>query len=213
MKVEIYSDVVCPWCYLGERRFARALEGFTESDEVEVVFRPFQLDPEMPESPIPLRRYLEGRFGGSAGGMQARITAIGAQEGIRFDWERALAVNTRTAHRLLRYAERHHGGGVQRRLAEALFAAHFTRGIDISDHAALVELAVEAGMDARRTRRYLDSGEGAAELAEDLALARGLGIQAVPTFVFDEHYLVEGAQPVELFAQVLEEVLTREEED
>ena len=117
MKVEIYSDVVCPWCYIGERRFARALAAFGGGD-VEVVFRPFQLDPAAPTAAEPIARYLERRFGARAGSMLGSVSAAAAAEGITMDWDRALAANTRTAHRLLGLAEREYGAGTQRALAE-----------------------------------------------------------------------------------------------
>lgn len=206
MKVEIYSDVVCPWCYIGERRFARALAAFPRAGEVEVVFRPFQLDPGASTTAVPTARHLASRYGARAEGMMQNVTQVGAQEGIAFRFDRALAVNTRTAHRLLRLAEREHGPAVQRALAERLFDAHFTEGVDIGDRARLVELAAAAGMDAERVRGYLASGEGDAELGAELDEARALGVQAVPTFVFDGQYVVEGGQPASVFLQVLEEV-------
>ncbi len=206
MKVEIYSDVVCPWCYIGERRFERALAAFPGAAEVEVVFRPYQLDPSTPETAQPIAEYLQRRFGRPAGGMMAQVGAAAAGEGITVDWDRALAVNTRTAHRLLRLAEREYGPAVQRALMDRLFDAHFSRGGDVSDHAQLTELAAAAGMDADRVRAYLASGEGAEELEAEFAEARALGVQAVPTFVFDGQYVVEGGQPASTFLQVLEEV-------
>lgn len=206
MKVEIYSDIVCPWCYIGERRFARALSGFPHADDVEIVFRPFQLDPGAPTAAVPTAQHLAARYGARAEAMMQNVTQVGASEGITFRFDRALAVNTRTAHRLLRLAEREHGPAVQRALAERLFDAYFTQGADIGDQAQLVALAASAGMDAERARAYLASGEGDAELGAELEEARALGVQAVPTFVFDGQYVVEGGQPASVFLQVLEEV-------
>ena len=209
MKVEIYSDVVCPWCYIGERRFERALAAFPAAGDVEVVFRPYQLDPSTPETAVPTMQYLERRFGRPVNGMVDQVTAAAAAEGITMDFDRALAVNTRTAHRLLRLAEREYGPAVQRALMDALFDAHFSGGGDVSDHALLTTLAEGAGMDADRVRGYLASGEGAAALATEFAEARALGIKAVPTFVLDGQYMVEGGQPASTFLQVLEEVQRR----
>jgi len=210
MKVEIYSDVVCPWCYIGERRFERALAAFPGGADVEVVFRPFQLDPGTPDTPAPIAQYLTRRFGGrSIAPMLARVSEAAAGEGIAVDWDRAIAVNTRTAHRLLRLAEREYGAAVQRALAERLFEAHFTRGGNVADHALLAELAASVGMDAERVRGYLASNEGAEELEREFDDARRLGVQAVPTFVFEGQYVVEGGQPASTFLQVLEEVQRR----
>ena len=209
MLVEIYSDVVCPWCYIGERRFAKALDSFTGADDVEVVFRPFQLDPDAASTPSPLLDSLRAKFGPNARAMTERVTAAGAGEGIQFRWEDAVAVNTLTAHRLLRLAEQEYGTGVQRALAERLFEAHFTLGANIADPALLTTLAVAVGMDRERVERYLASDEGLAETLDALRHARELGITAVPSFVFDGQYLVEGGQPAETFVAVLNEVAER----
>jgi predicted DsbA family dithiol-disulfide isomerase len=209
LKVEIYSDVVCPWCYIGERRFERARAAFPGGREIDVVFRPFQLDPGAPEAGVPIARYLATRFGRPVDSMLARVTEAAAGEGITMDWDRAIAVNTRTAHRLLRLAELEYGPAVQHALVEKLFDAHFTRGGNVADHAQLTALATSVGMDAERVRAYLDSGEGSAELEAELDHARQLGVQAVPTFVFDGRYAVEGGQPASVFLRVLEEVERR----
>ena len=206
MKVEIYSDVVCPWCYIGKMRFERALADFPGRDAVEVVYRPYQLDPNAPKVSQPLRDYLGRRFGANAVGMQGAVGRAATSEGITIDWERAIAANTFDAHRLLQRALREHGSAVQRDLVGRLFDAHFSRGIDVGDTVQLVALASAAGMDAEATRAFLASGEGVAELRQELAAARGLGVQAVPTFVFDEQYVVEGGQPTPVFARVLSEL-------
>jgi predicted DsbA family dithiol-disulfide isomerase len=211
MKVEIYSDVMCPWCYIGERRFTRALAAFPGSEAVEVVFRPYQLDPGAPEKAVPLKRYLTERYGPRSEAMLSQVSAAASGERITIDWENAQSVNTRTAHRLLRLAEREYGPDVQRALLERLFDAHFSKGGDVADTDLLTRLAVEAGMDEQRVRDYLASGEGAAELEREFDHARALGVRSVPTFVFDGQYAVEGAQPASTFLQVLEEVRQRSE--
>ena len=206
MKVEIYSDVVCPWCYIGKRRFTRALEQFAGDDVVDVVFRPYQLDPGAPATAVPLLQYLQGRYGGSVAGMTKAVTEAAAGEGITIAWDRALAANSHTAHRLLRLAEREYGAAMQRAVADALFEAHFSKGGDIGDHVVLTDIARDAGMDEARVHSYLASGEGSEALDAELEAARRAGIQSVPTFVFDEQYAVSGAQPVAVFVNVLEEV-------
>ena len=209
MQVEIYSDVVCPWCFIGERRFAKALRSFSGRDDVEVVFRPFQLDPGAPATPLPLLDSLRAKFGPNARAMTERVTAVGAEEGIDFRWDDALAVNTLTAHCLLRLAEREYGSDVQHALVERLFDAHFTRGGNIADPGLLAALAVESGMDRERVERYLATDEGLAETRAELQQAREMGISAVPSFVFEGQYLVEGGQPAETFVAVLNEVASR----
>jgi predicted DsbA family dithiol-disulfide isomerase len=209
MRVEIYSDVVCPWCYIGERRFARALADLPDAGEVEVVYRPFQLNPDASEVAIPLKAYMEKRFGARAATMHGQVDAAGAAEGITFEWDRALSVNTRTAHRLVRLAEREYGAEAQRALVERLFDLHFTRGGDVSDPDLLADEAAAVGMDRDRARAYLGSDEGVRELEAEFEAARRIGVRAVPTFVFDGSWAIEGAQPTARFAEALAE-LSRE---
>lgn len=206
MKVEIYSDIACPWCYIGERRFMRALAAYPKADEVEVVFRSYQLDPSTPEEPMPMKEYLERRFGRPVEGMLSQVSENARGEGIEMVWDRAVAVNTLTAHRLLRLAEVEYGATLQRALAEKLFEAYFTRGGNIADHGLLTELAVSVGMDEARVRDYLASGEGLKETKAALDAAQQLGIRAVPTFVFEGKFAVQGAQSASTFLQALEEV-------
>jgi predicted DsbA family dithiol-disulfide isomerase len=209
MKVEIYSDVVCPWCYIGERRFQRALAAFPGAGSVEVVYRAYQLDPGAPEEAVPVREYLRKRFGRPVDEMLRRVTENARGEGIEIDWDRALSVNTLTAHRLLRLAEREYGPAVQRALVEKLFASHFSLGGDVSDPELLAGLAESVGMDGARVRAYLASGEGLEETRAEIDRARDLGITAVPTFVFEGRWAVQGAQPASTFLQALEEVASQ----
>lgn len=206
MNVDVYSDVVCPWCYVGERRLARALEALGPDADVTVTFRPYQLDPSAPSPGIPLNEYLDRRYGALAPRMREQVGMAASGQGLPIDWDAAIAVNTFDAHRLLQLA-----GEVaperQRALAEALFSAHFARGLDVGDHDVLVKLAGESGLDPALARRHLESGAGAEELRTALDEARQLGIRAVPSFVLDGKYLVEGAQPVEALEQVFRQVL------
>jgi predicted DsbA family dithiol-disulfide isomerase len=209
VKVEIYSDVACPWCYIGERRFEKALAQFAERDDVDVVFRPYQLDPTAPEAGMPIAQYLQRRFGGTIADKLQHVTASAAGEGIVIDWDKAIAANTRSAHRLVGLAEREHGVEMQRRLVDALFAAHFSQGVNVADANALADIAAAAGMDRARVLAYLTSDEGNPELTEALRDAADIGVSSVPTFVFDGLYAVQGAQPTAAFVQVLEEVSAR----
>ena len=205
MLVEVYSDVACPWCYIGERRFTKALQRFEGRDDVEVVFRPYQLDPSAPAKSVPLLDALTRKFGPNAAQME-RVTGAAAGEGISMRMDRARSVNTLDAHRLLRLAEREHGPAVQRALVDRLFAAYFTDGGDVGDRAQLVSIAAAAGIDRARAEAYLASGEGLAEVTAEIEEARSLGITAVPTFVFEGKYAVSGAQEPELFLEALREV-------
>ncbi|MBV9772918.1 MAG: DsbA family oxidoreductase [Gemmatimonadetes bacterium] len=206
MKVEIYSDVACPWCYIGKRRFERALAAFGAAEPVEVVYRPYQLDPGAPTTPVPVLESLKKKFGPQAAGMTGRVVETARAEGITMDFDRALSSNTLDAHRLLGLAEREYGPEVQHALAERLFEAHFAGGADVADREVLAGLAAGAGMDPERARAYLASREGIDEVRAQIAEARELGVTAVPTFVFEERYAVQGAQPVSAFLQALETV-------
>ncbi len=150
--------------------------------------------------------YLEGRFGGGVEAMVDRVTESARGEGLEMDYDRGLAVNTLDAHRLMRLAGDEHGPDVQAAVAEALFRAHFAEGRDVGDPDVLVEIGAAAGMDAGRVRAYLASEEGTREVEADIREAHQLGITAVPTFVFQDKYAVQGAQPTAAFVQALETV-------
>ena len=207
MKVEIYSDIACPWCYVGGRRFARALSMLPPTVEVEVVFRPFQLDPTLPHTPSPLIDQLGQKFGARAEAMIRHVTSVAANEGLELRFDRAQAVNTLNAHRLLRLAERGYGAAVQREVADKLFESPFTSGENVADVEVLTRLAASAGMSEERVREHLNSDEGVQEVRRDMSRARSIGVQAVPTFVFDGKRAIQGAQPASVFLQQLEELL------
>ena len=203
MKVDIYSDVACPWCYIGQARFERALADFAGAGELSVRYRPYQLDPHAPLEAVPMLDYLGRRFGAGARAMANHVIAIGRSEGLTMDYDRGLAVNTLAAHRLIALVEQEQGLDAQRELVRRLFAAHFADGLDVGDPRTLSGLAARVGMDAERVRAYLESDAGAREVKEEIAAARQLGVTAVPTYVFDDKYVVEGAQPSELFLEAL----------
>ncbi|MFE6871688.1 DsbA family oxidoreductase [Kitasatospora sp. NPDC057692] len=208
MKVEIYSDIACPWCYIGKRRFEQALDGFAGKENVEVVYRPYQLVPDAPATASPHRAWLAERYGPQSVAMDARVAELGLTEGITYDFDAALHANTFLGHRLLHLAETEFGAAVQGRLKEALLKAHFTDGVDVGDRTALTEVAVGAGLERDRVTAYLAGDEGAAEVRAQLDEARELGITAVPTFVFEGKWAVQGGQEAETFSRVLEQVAT-----
>ncbi|WP_329566453.1 DsbA family oxidoreductase [Kitasatospora sp. NBC_01266] len=211
MKVEIYSDIACPWCYIGKRRFDQALERFEGKDEVEVIYRPYQLVPDAPATASPHRAWLAERYGPQSRAMDDRVTELGRAEGIDYDFDAALHANTFLGHRLLHLAEAEYGPAVQGVLKEALLKAHFTDGVDVGDPAALTEVAVAAGLDRQRVTEYLAGDEGEDEVRHQLAEARQLGISAVPTFVFEGQWAVQGGQEAEMFLQVLRQVAAEEQ--
>jgi predicted DsbA family dithiol-disulfide isomerase len=203
MNVEVFLDVVCPWCYIGERRFEQARTKLANEIQLDVTYRSFQLDPNASLTPRPLREYLRQRFGAVAGAMQEQVSQAGRSVGIEFDWDRALAVNTRTAHRLLLLARQEVDHVIQRAVLDALFAAHFTRGLDISDIPTLTQIAESHGMNGDRVHDYLASTEGTEQLERELTEARALGIHGVPAFVIDRKHMIEGAQTPATFERVL----------
>ena len=221
MRVEIWSDVVCPWCYIGKRRFEQALERFLQATaadgadgdgtdvDVEVVFRPFQLDPTAsPGVATPVSEVYSRKFGGPERAAQIidRVTRIAADAGLTFRLDRAVRANTLLAHRLLWFARREGGAAMQASLKEALLEAYFTQGRNVADPDVLVGLAAEVGLDPTTARSFLDSDEGTTELMADLAEAADNDITAVPTFVFDGRWVVPGAQDVDVFERVLQRV-------
>jgi predicted DsbA family dithiol-disulfide isomerase len=203
MKIEIYSDIACPWCYIGKRRFERALGAFPQP--VEVVYRPYQLVPDAPAVATPHRAWLAERYGPQSRAMDDRVAALGATDGIRYDFDAALHANTFDGHRLLHLAATEYGLPVQHELKERLLAAHFSDGVDVGDQTALTEVAVAAGLDRARVVAYLASDEGRTEVAAELAEARELGINSVPTFVIDGTWAIQGAQETSTFLRALEQ--------
>ncbi|TYB94076.1 DsbA family oxidoreductase [Micromonospora sp. WP24] len=203
MEIEIYADVVCPWCYIGKRRLEEALASY--DGEVTVRYRPFQLDPSPVSESVPVVEALGARFGGPANARQmvARVTEAAAGAGLRLDYDRAIAANTFDAHRLVAYATERGRSG---EMVEALYQAHFVGGIDIGSREALAGLAEQVGLDAADARRFLDSDEGTKEVAAELAKAHDLGISSVPMFVLAGKYGISGAQEPQTLLAALAEV-------
>ena len=208
MQIEIWSDVVCPWCYVGKRRLETALAAFDHRDEVEVVYRSFELDPSAPHhgheltTGVIARKY--GRSEAEMRQMQEQLMAVAAEEGLEMRLLDTVHTNTVDAHRLLHLALETGGPALQRELKEALLTAYFTRAEDVGDHAVLRAAAVAAGLDEARVDAVLAGEEYTDAVAADVARARAYGATGVPFFVVDERYGVSGAQPTELFTEVLE---------
>jgi predicted DsbA family dithiol-disulfide isomerase len=207
--VEIWSDVVCPWCYIGKRRFEQAVADLAGELEVTYTYRAYQLDPTAPPgATTPVVEAYARKFGGpeQAAAIIDRVTGIAAQDGLEFRLDRATRANTLSAHRLLWLAEQPDSPVAQRDVKERLLRAYFTDGLDVGNHEVLVELAVEVGFDRDRVRAMYDTDEGVAEVAAQVAEAADLGITAVPTFVVGGRWSVPGAQDAEVFVQVLRRV-------
>lgn len=204
MKVEVYADVACAWCRLRTHQFERAVAAAGGEGEVELVHLPYQLDPDGPEKPRPLMGVMAEMFGrDQANAMVAGMTRLGADEGIEYRFDRALAADTFAAHRLLWFVLREHGAGSQSVLAKALYEAHFRDGANVADHAELAALAESVGLDRGQARGFLASDEGTAEVRERVAAARRNAISSVPTFVFEGGVRYRGEAAVEAILDAL----------
>jgi predicted DsbA family dithiol-disulfide isomerase len=211
MQVEIWSDVVCPWCYVGTRRFSAALERIDGDVEVGVAYRAFELDPTVPPGGVDLADYLARKFGGAAALDRAhdRLAHVGADLGIDFRWDGKRRVNTFDAHRLAAWAEGAAGAGARAALEQRLFRAYFTENLDVADHGVLAGLAAEVDSDPVAASEALATGAGADQVRAEEARATELGISAVPTFVIEGRWAIPGAQDVDTFVQVLRRAAER----
>ncbi len=212
MNVEIWSDLVCPFCYIGKRNFEHALERFEHRDGVEVTWRSFQLDPSLPPRVDgDLHEYLGRKYGGdraSGKAMNDRVTATAAAAGLDYSLDAAVLGNTFDAHRLTHLAARH---GLQDAAEERLMRAYFTESEHIADAETLVRLAGEIGLEADEARAMLDGGDYADAVRSDMQTAFELAITAVPTFVVERRYAISGAQPPELLLRALEQIWAQEQ--
>lgn len=210
MLVEVWSDVVCPWCYIGKRRFAAATDELAEDpsfgEPIEVVYRAYQLDPTAPPgTTMPVADAYARKFGGPerAAEIMAQLTDTAAADGLEFHLDDAKRANTRDAHRLLWFASERGEPGTQASLKERLLAAYFTRGLNIGDPDVLVTEAAAVGLDADAVRHFLDSDDGRDAVEADIQFAAEAGISAVPTYVIDRRWTIPGAQDPAVFVQVL----------
>jgi predicted DsbA family dithiol-disulfide isomerase len=205
MQVEIWSDVVCPWCYLGKRRFEQALSGFAHRDDVQVVYRSFELDPSAPVGvTTPTVELLADKYGMSpaqASQAQREMEERAAGDGLTFRMAGLRRGNTRDAHRLIQLAK---DRGRQEAVVERLHRAYFTDQDSVFDHEALTRLAVEAGLDRDEVTDLLAGDSYNEHVDTDQAMARALGATGVPLFVIDRKYGISGAQPADTITQVLE---------
>lgn len=202
--IDVYSDAVCPWCYVGKRRLERALTEF--GGDVRVTWRPFQLNPTMPKEGMDRTAYLEAKFGSldAFRQLEEHVQAAGASERITFAFEKiARTPNTFAAHRLIWLGERE---GCQDAVVDALFRGYFEEGADIGSIAVLVQLAAQAGLPDESVERLLQSDEGTAEVKAEESAGHKLGIRGVPYFVVDGTYAISGAQPVDIFVSALKRV-------
>lgn len=209
MKIEIWSDVMCPFCYIGKRRFENALNLLPFKDEIEIEWKAFQLDPSIKSEPgRNIHQYLAERKGFSvekAKELNDHVTGMAAAEGLQYHFDNAVVANSFDAHRFAQVAKKN-GKGIE--AEESLFKAYFTEGKDISDHDTLVQLGNEIGLDGAAVKQALESDAYTKEVQKDIAEAEALAIRGVPFFVIDRKYAVSGAQASETFVQALNQSYT-----
>ncbi|MDB5122662.1 MAG: disulfide bond formation protein DsbA [Mucilaginibacter sp.] len=205
MKVEIWSDVMCPFCYIGKRRFEDALGQFAQKDKIEIEWKSFQLNPGLVTDPeIKIDEYLADKKGWGleqAKQMNTHVTQMAAEAGLTYNFDKAVVANSFNAHRVSHLAKKH-GLGVA--MEEQLFKAYFTDGKNIDDKETLVGLGSEIGLDTAEIKQTLETSAYADDVRRDIAEAQYLGIQGVPFFVMNGKYAVSGAQAVPVFEQTLE---------
>lgn len=205
MQIEIYSDVVCPWCYIGKRRLERALDQLNGAAQTRITWRPFQLNPTMPKDGMDRRTYLEAKFGSldAFRQIEEHVLAAGEAERIPFAFEKvARTPNTFMAHPLVWYAEQQ---GHQDATVESLFRGYFTEGADIGSVPVLGQLAGRAGLDAAAVESFLHCEKGTTEVKAEEAAGHRLGIRGVPYFVINGIISISGAQPPDIFVSAFQQ--------
>lgn len=212
MKIEVWSDFVCPFCYIGKRRLEQALEPFPHREDVEIVFRSFELDPNAPnETPLTIHEIIANKYGISLEEAKRANADIGRQAeavGLTFRFDTMKPTNTFDAHRLAQYANEK---GKLQDVVERLFYAYFTESKRISDRNVLLAIAEAAGLDRTEAEEVLASGRYTQEVRRDEEEAAALGVRGVPFFVLNRKYAISGAQPVEVFRRALEKVWEEEQ--
>lgn len=205
MKVEIWSDVMCPFCYIGKKRFEDALKQFPNANDVQVEWKSYQLNPGLKtDTSKNLNQFLAEHKGISvekAAEMNAYVTKMAADSGLEYHLEKAIPANSFDAHRISHLAKK---SGVQNELEQLLFEAYFTEGKNTADHQVLRDLAVKAGCTESEVNAVLNSDQFTSDVHRDAEEAQEIGVRGVPFFVFDRKYAVSGAQPVEAFLKTME---------
>jgi len=209
MKVEIWSDIMCPFCYIGKRRFEEALGKFSDQKNIAIEWKSFQLDPTIQPAPGKnVYEYLAERKGISyeqSEQMHERVIAMAKDAGLEYNFDKAVIANSYDAHRLIQLAKKNKLGDAAE---ERLFRAYFTEGKDFGNHDTLAEIGREIGLDENKVRQALATNEFANEVDADIYEARQIGVRGVPFFVFNRKYAVSGAQASETFVEVLNKSFT-----
>jgi predicted DsbA family dithiol-disulfide isomerase len=206
MEVEIWSDIMCPWCYIGKRRFEKALTLFEGANQIEITWKSFQLNPDMKTMPgknmIEYLSEIKGWSLQQSTEMHAHVTALAKAEGLEYNFEKVVVANSFDAHRLIQLAK---SKGKGDEAEEVLFHAYFTEGKNMADLEVLHSLGLRMGLTDAEIAEVLQSDAYTAEVQQDIYQARQVGAQGVPFFVFDKKYALSGAQPAEIFLQALQQ--------
>lgn len=209
MQVEIWSDVMCPFCYIGKRKFENALAQFPEKQHIEVIWKSYQLSPDLVTDPhINIHQYLAKHKGmsiGEAKGLNEQVTHMAAEVGLTYNLDQSVVANSFDAHRFTHFAKQY---GKQLEAEEKLFQAYFTEGKNIDDHATLIQLGTEIGLDASLLELALSKGSYADDVRSDIYEAQQVGVRGVPFFVIDRKYAISGAQDSKTFLQALTQAYT-----
>ena len=206
IKIDVVSDVVCPWCYIGKRRLEKAIDQLAGQVDVEVEFHPFELNPDMPKEGKNQKQHLADKFGSEERYKQitSNVTKVAAEEGLKFNFDKQeVSPNTRDAHRIIRYAK---SEGKQAAVNEAFMKAYFEEGIDLSKKENLLTIAIKAGLDNMKVSSVLHSDEGLVEVELEERMNSQRGISGVPYFIINNKYGVSGAQPAEVFQKALMDI-------
>ena len=206
IKIDIVSDVVCPWCYIGKRRLEKAIDAVKDKYELELEYHPFELNPQMPIEGVDQKTYLSNKFGGEERYRQLtnHVTSVAAGEGLKFDFSKQkVSPNTRDAHRIIQLAKEE---GVQPAVKEAFMKAYFEDGVDLSKKENLIEVAAKAGLSQNKVEKLLSTDEGLAQIVHEEQELQKLGITGVPFFIINNKYGISGAQPSNSFVQAFEEI-------
>ena len=205
LQIEIWSDIMCPFCYIGKRKFEAAMSQFEGKDDVEIIWKSYQLSPDMvTDSSKNINQYLSEHKGISiqeAERMNAYVTNMAAKEGLAYNFDKTVVANSFKAHQFAHFAKQY---GKQDEAEEKLFQAYFTDGKNMDDDAVLIQMAAELGLDTTALKAALQNGTYAEEVLADIKEAEDIGVRGVPFFVFDRKYAVSGAQDSKVFLQMLE---------
>jgi predicted DsbA family dithiol-disulfide isomerase len=208
IKIDVVSDVVCPWCYIGKRRLENALSKLPDNYEIDLAFLPFELNPELPKTGSDQKAYLANKFGSKEryDQLTSNVVNVAASEGLNFHYEKqSVMPNTLDSHRLIQYAKR---SGKQAAIKETLMKAYFEQGVDLSKHENLVNIAAQNGLDRNEVTDFLASDEGAVEVKHMEQTSMQRGVSGVPFYIINNKYGISGAQPSEAFVEILTGIAT-----